>query len=215
MASIRSGAGRDEPVERFNATSGRFVGSLTLVSVAVIVGYVVVDAHTLDGLRVATGALFVGVLVWLTLLRPRATAYRDVLRLQNSVRDVDVPLALVEDVHVGRMLTVWAGEERFVCVGVGAPLRELARGRKGGPGSLRGWDHLEEYSHQPTPPRQLPTASYAEFVEGQILALAEDARRRSGAQGTAQAPEPGHEWAWAGIVALAVTAVAFLVTLLL
>ena len=40
MASIRSGAGRDEPVERFNATSGRFVGSLTLVSVAVIVGYV-------------------------------------------------------------------------------------------------------------------------------------------------------------------------------
>jgi hypothetical protein len=216
MTSAQDGPGVGEPVERFRPTSGRFVGSLSLAVVAGILVYAAVAERTVVGLRLATGAAFFGVLVWLTQLRPRVTAYRDVLRLQNSVRDVDVPLARVGDVHVGRMLSVWVGQKRYVCVGISAPLRRMVMGRKQRPSSLFGWDRLEEYAEHATPPRPEPSAvSYPEYVEGRIVALADEARRRAEvAEPTAEEPTRG-AWAWPGIGALAATGAAFVVSLLL
>lgn len=216
MTSAQGGRGRGEPVERFHATSGRFVGSMTLAVLAAVLVYVVVDVHSVDGVRLGTGALFFGVLVWLTQLRPGAVAYADVLHLMNSVRDVDVPLALIDDVHVGRMLSVWVGEERYVCVGIGTPLRALVRPKKAGSSSVLGWDRLEEDSKYATPPRPPESLmSYPEFVESRIATLAEEARRRRRAEGSPAEERAHGEWAWPGIIALAATGVAFVVSLLL
>lgn len=219
MTPGRDEPGRGEPVERFHATSGRFVGLLSLAVIGCVVVYAVVRVHSVEGLRLATGALFFGVLVWITQLRPRAVAYRDVLRLQNSLRDVEVPFALIDDVHVGRMLTVWVGQERYVCVGIGAPLRTLVKGKKSGPGTMLGWERLEEYSRRstPPPPEQVPVG-YHEAVESRIAAMAQEARRRArigGAEAGVDGPRPRAEWAWSGIVGLAVTGLAFAVSLLL
>lgn len=215
MTPVQDGQGRRRPVERYHATSGRFVGSMSLAVVAVVLAYVAVDVHSLDGLRLATGALLFGVLVWLTQLRPRAAASADMLRLQNSLRDVDVPLALVDDVHVGRMLSVWVGEERYDCIGIGAPLRTMVKRQRSGGASAFGWDRLEQDSEHPTPPRPAEsTMSYPAFVESRITALAEDARRRRRRTPEPQDERPRKVWAWPGIVALAVTALAFAVTLL-
>jgi hypothetical protein len=215
MTSAQGRPGRGAPVELFHATSGRFVGTTTLAVLAAIVVYVVVDVHSIDGLRLGTGAVFFGVLVWVTQLRPRAVAYRDVLLLRNSLRDVDVPLALIDDVHVGRMLTVWVGEQRYVCVGIGAPLRNLVSPKKAGSSSGLAWDRLEEDSKYATPPRPAESLlSYPEFVESRIASLSEDARRRR-KRGADVEQRPHGEWAWSGVVALAVSGVAFVVSLLL
>ena len=216
MRSGRQEAGSDGPVELYHATSGRFVGSLSIAVIAGIVVYVVAAEHSVAGLRLGTGALFFGVLVWLTQLRPCAMASPDVLRLQNSVRDVDVPLALVDDVHMGRMLSVWVGSDRFVCVGIGAPLRTMVRRKGPGGSSLLGWDRLGQDSRNARPPRPPESEmSYPAYVESRIVTLAEEARRRAGTSSRPGEQHPRKLWAWPGITALAVTGAAFVVSLLL
>jgi len=216
MTSAQDRPGRGEPVERFHPTGGRIVGSLSLAVIAGILVYAVVAERTVDGLKLGAGAAFFGVLVWLTQLRPRVTAYRDVLRLQNSVRDIDVPLTLLDDVHVGRMLSVWVGQKRYVCVGISAPLRTMVGSRKHGSSSVLGWDRLGEYAEHATPPRPEQSAvSYPEYVESRIVTLADEARRRTEVGERAADEAARGEWAWPAIGALAATGAAFLGSLLL
>lgn len=204
------------PVERFHPTSGRVVGSL---SIAVIIGllvYLALNEHTVNGLRLAAGLVLFGVLIWVTQLRPRATLYPRSLHLQNSVRDASVPLEVVDGVSVGRMLSVWVGEKRYVCTGIGTPLRKMMRLRSRGPSSLLGWDRLEAYTEQATPPRPDQSAmTYSEFVETRIVEQVEDVHRRTSDRPDDVEPEVRETWAWPEIVALSVSAAAFLVTLLL
>jgi len=184
--------------------------------IAVLLVYLALSLQTVTGLRVGAGLVFFGVLVWVTQLRPRVTAYVDRLHLRNSVRDASLPLVLIDEVRVGRMLNVWVGEERYVCVGIGAPLRTMFGSRSRGPSSLLGWDRLEAYTEESTPPGPDQTAaSYPEFVERRIVGLVEDARRRSGSDPGPAAQRPREVWAWPEITALCVTGALLLVTLLL
>ena len=64
-----------QPVERFKPTGGQFWGTSAWSPRRLRVGYVVLDVHTVTGLQFALGAVFFGVVVWVTQLRPRATAY--------------------------------------------------------------------------------------------------------------------------------------------
>jgi hypothetical protein len=205
-----------EPVERFQPTSGRLVGSLSLAVILGLLVYLLVNVHTVNGLRLGAGLVFFAVLVWVTQLRPRATLYSETLHLQNSVRDVTVPLAAIEGVSVGRMLSVWAGEKRYVCTGIGTPLRKMVKLKSRGPSSLLGWDRLEAYTEEATPLRPDQSAmDYSDFVETRIVDMVEDAQRRSAATPEAAEPQVHLAWARLEIVALAVTGVLFLVTLLL
>jgi len=216
MTGAQPRPGRAEPVEQFHATSGRFVGMASLGVIAALLAYLALTMQTVTGLRVGAGLVFFAVLVWVTQLRPRATAYEEELHLRNSVRDATLPLVLIDGVRVGRMLNVWVGKERYVCVGIGAPLRTMVRAKTRGPSSLLGWDRLEAYTEESTPPDpdQIAT-SYPDFVERRIVGLVEDARRRSGSDEAAEDQRPREVWAWPEIIALCLTGALLLVTLLL
>lgn len=210
MTASPEGITTTEPVERFRPTSGRVLGYAGLVAVVGLVVYLAVAVHTLNGLRLALGLIFFGVLIWTTQLRPRAAAYPDVLRLKNVFRDATVPLAMIDDVTVRRTLNVWAGHERFVCVGIGQSLRSMVKAKSRGPSALLGFDRLEAYTQQSTPPRPDQTAmSYSSFVEVRIEALAADAKRL----GKGTDLRPRRTWAWPEIAALVVTGLAFVVSL--
>lgn len=215
MAAAQTRPGRAEPVERFRPTSGRVLGHTSLAVIAGLVVFIAVDVHTITGLRIATGLLFAAVAVWVTQLRPRATAYPDVLHLQNSLRDSTVPLAAIDEVSVRRMLSVWVGEQQFVCIGIGTPLRRLVRGGASrGPSSLLGFDRLEDYTERSTPLAPDQSAmSYPEFVELKIADLVRDAKQSAGPD--AVSSRPRHSWAWPEVIALAGTGLAFVLTLVL
>lgn len=216
MTAGQDGPGRMKPVERFHPTSGRVVGYLSVAVIAGLLLYVAVNVHSVTGLRLAAGLVFLGVLIWVTQLRPRAIAYPDTLLLQNSLRDATVPLALVDGVSVRRMLTVWVGEERYVCIGIGSSLRKMVKSKSRGPSVMLGWDKLESYTEESTPLRPDQTAmSYATFVETRIGALVEDAKRRAASGGGTTDQQPNETWAWPELIALVVTGVALGVSLLL
>ncbi len=96
MGPLRSGSTADlpqtRPLERFKPTTGLFLGWAGIAAAAFTVVYCAAAVHTVVGLRVALGAVVAGVVVWMSQVRPRATAYADRLRLLGTVRDVHVPL---------------------------------------------------------------------------------------------------------------------------
>ena len=219
MTAPQDSATTTESLERFRPTSGRLVGSLSLLVVAGLLVHPAVDVRTAAGQRLAAGLALVAVLVWMTQLRPRATLYRDALHLRNVLRDVTVPLAVVDEVTVRRTLDVRVGETRYVCVGIGKPLRAVLRPGSGrGPSTLLGWDRLTAYTEEATPPRPDESAlSYQEYVQTRIGDLVADARARAGAgaEAGAGAGTPGAprtRWAWPEVVALVVTGVLFAAT---
>lgn len=207
---------RTEPVERFRATSGRGVGLVSMAAIVALLAYLAVNVQTITGLRLGAGLAFLAAVVWVTQLRPRATAYPDGLHLQNSLRDGWVPWSAIDEVSVRRMLHVWAGDERYVCIGVGAPLRAMVKGRAKGPSSLLGWDRLESYTESSTP--LLPDQSemgYAEYVELRVNDLVAEAKRGSAGRRDRPGARPRRSWAWPEIAILAGTAAVFVVTLVL
>lgn len=157
-----------EPVQRFKPTTGVVAGYLGLAVMAAIVVGVVVEYRTLVGLRVALAAMFLAVVVWSTQLRPRAVAYPTVLELRNSLRDYWVPYTLIDEVTVAQTLSVWVGERRYVCIGIGASVRAdlKARQREAAEASV----HLK-------PGRDLVT-SYRTFVLTTIDELVRREKRR-------------------------------------
>lgn len=200
------------------------LGYSSLAVIAGLLVFIAVDVHTTTGLRLATGLLFAAVAIWVTQLRPRATAYADVLHLRNSLRDSTVPLAAIEEVSVRRMLNVWVGERRYVCIGIGTPLRRMVKGSGRGASSLLGFDRLEDYTERSTP--LLPDQSamtYPEFVELKIADLVRDAKQAAASRGgpaggsaeEAVTTPPRHSWAWPEIIALAGTGLAFVLSLVL
>lgn len=215
MTPAQEAPGRPEPVERFQPTSGRFIGYAGLVVIAGLLVFLVVSEHTVAGLRIGAGLLFAAVLIWATQLRPRAIAYRDSLLLRNSFRDATVPLVLIDDVSVRRMLNVWVGEKRYVCIGIGSSLRKMVKSKSRGPSTILGWDKLERYTEEATPLRPDQTATdYATFVETRLQALVEEAKRRTSPE-DATAEQPRETFARLEIAGLVVTGLALVVSLLL
>lgn len=198
MAAAQHTPGRAEPVERFRPTSGQVVGHLTIASIAVLVVYFAINVHSRDGLRVGTALVFFGVLVWAVLLRPRATAYPDELHILNSFRDVVIPYTAIDEVSVGRVLSVWVGDNRYVCTGIGRPLRKVVSGRRRGFSSMLGLDHG---AHEEGDVTQDSRLNYADFVQTRITSLVEEAKLRTSAVGTTDAA-PRRVWAWPELVAV-------------
>ncbi len=214
MAPPQSTPEQLRPVERFKPTNGMFAGYAGLAAAAVTLGYVALDVHTLTGLRLALGAVFFAVVIWVTQLRPRATAYPRHVVLRNSVRDAHVPYVLVDEVSMSQTLNVWSGGRRFVCIGIGQSLREdiKARRRKE---QASGGGRLTEFAlraeRASTDERAM---SYQTFVLTRLEELVDQAKREH-----RRAPQEPHQparhvLAWPEVSALVATGLVFVVSLL-
>jgi hypothetical protein len=213
MAPSQTGSERPRPVERFKPTGGQFVGYAGLLAAAVALGYVVLFVHTLTGLQIALGAVFFGVVVWVTQVRPRATAYPRHVVLKNSVRDAHVPLAAVDEVAMGQTLNVWVGDERYVCIGIGQSIREDLKARRRKQDVTGGGSRLTQLTlmaeRASTDERAM---SYQTFVVTRLEELVEQAKRERDVE---PPPPARHVVAWPEVTALVVSGLAFVVGLFL
>lgn len=121
-ARVDQHTNRSEP-ERFGPSTGLVSGWAGVVLAVAVLVLVAVGVHSVVGVRIGLGALFTAIVLWVTQLRPRLTAYPDVLQMRGCLRDTAVPFALIDDVALGQTLNVWVGERRFVCIGIGATSR--------------------------------------------------------------------------------------------
>lgn len=187
-----------EVVERFRPTSGRITGSIALLLVAAVVAIGVLDPERGFSPEVVWAALVVGVLAWSSMLRPRLWATGSRLVMRNMLTTVSVPLAAIEQVVVGQVCVVRAGDRRYVCPAVGKSWRQALRRDR---------------------PREPGTAvPYASFVEDRVRQLAEEARVAAGVallsdEQLALADDVRRQWAWPEIVALVVACAGLVVTL--
>ena len=212
-----SGDLANQPLERFKATSGQAVGWGGLIFAAVIVGYVVLAHHTLTGLRVALGMVLFALVVWMTQLRSRATLYPDRVVLRNAARDAVLPLVLVDAVTVRQTLNVWAGERRYVCVGIGRSARSMVKEgrRKGtgdGPLGQGRWRQFAEQAERAAPDQT--AMAYETFVVTRIEEVAA-AVQKTASPADVAAARARQEPAWPELVALAVVGIAFVISLLI
>lgn len=189
----------DEVVEDFRPSSGRITGVLGLgICVAVVLLGV---AEFDEGFppAVVWAALFSGVLFWAATLRPRVKVAGSELRLRNMLTTISVPLASIEQIVVRQVLSVRAGDRRYVCPAVGKSWRQAMKpDRPREPGEDR---------------------SYPVFVEERLQQLAEEARTRAGISLMSDeqlelAKEVRRDLAWPEIVLLGFTAAGFVVALL-
>ncbi len=209
MSAAGTDSARPQPVERFKPTNGIFVGWAGLVSAAVAIVYTALAVHTMTGLRVGLGAVFLAMVVWVTQLRPRATAYTHRLVLKNSLRDTSIPLASIDEVSVRETLRVFAGDQRHVCIGIGRPIRDELRQRRKQRHDLLGtsrWHEFAELAERAAPDQT--AMSYQTFVVTRIEELVEQAKKRPRTE-----PEDVRRlWAWPELALLAVSGVAFVLT---
>jgi hypothetical protein len=217
MAGLRRDRGGQRPLERFRPTTGAFAGYAGLAIALFAVVYVAVAVHTVVGLRIALAALFGAAVVWVSQLRPRATAYPETLLLRGSLRDTWIPYLRIEEVALGHALNIWADGRRYVCIGIGLSLGTdmRQRAKKQREPSLLSASRAREFSEKAEMAAPDQTAmSYHTFVVTRIEELVEQARKDAARSGEASAPpEVWQAYAVPEIVALVVTGVAFVVTL--
>jgi hypothetical protein len=189
----------EDAVEDFRPSSGRISGvlGLGLCVATVVLGVAEFD----EGFppAVVWAALFAGVLFWAAMLRPRVRVSGSELRLRNMLDTVTLPLASIEQIVVRQVLSVRAGDRRYVSSAVGKTWRQaMKRDRERKPGA---------------------EAPYPVFVEERLSQLAENARSKQGIalmsdEQLELAKAIRREWAWPEIVLLGFTGVGFVVALL-
>jgi hypothetical protein len=163
----------EKRVEAFRPTSGRVVGVLGLLIVLVILVLGVREGFPLWMIGLVVTA---GVLIWSALLRPGVRIVGDELVLRNMFLTHAVPLAAVEEVAVGRVLVVRAGDRKLISPAIGRSLNQVVRPRKavrGGPDSGR--DLVK-----------LAGSSYPDFVVERIRLAASDHRAQPGIRAMSQ-----------------------------
>lgn len=214
-----------EEVETFRATSGRVTGWIGLVMCAAVAVLFVVTEHPSVAVPAVLGCAFSAVLVWAALLRPRVSATAEDLQLRTLAQDISIPLASIDTVAVRRYLVVRSGGVTYICPAIGRSLRKTVRNEmkwQGGTQLLS--PNLA--SVEPAPVRTevkgakgAKAIEYADFVESQILHLADTDRARRGIEARSEeeyqlGSQVVRRRAWPELVALAVLAVAFVVALL-
>jgi hypothetical protein len=158
-----------ESVQWFRPTSGRVVGGLGVAAAAAVVVLALVDWSASASLPTAVGATLAGVLVWAAMLRPRVGLTGSTLVLRTMFETVHVPLAAIEQLVVRQFLAVRVGERRFVCPALGHSMRALMRAAS-----------KEKRGSGLRTPEPVTELKYADMVEQQIRAAAEEARAVAG-----------------------------------
>jgi hypothetical protein len=197
-------------VQKFKPTSGRALGVLGIGVMVLLIGYIAATEHDLLALRVSLGLGILALLIWMTLLRPRADAYEDSLVLHNMVSDTRVPMASIDAVVVRHTLNVFIDEDRYTCVGIGRSSRSMLNRRTPGPMALLGAGQPDEGLTLGQSAKIGAGAEYANFVETRIDGLARAARRDA-----LDVPPVRRTWAVPELLALGVLGVGLVLSLLL
>jgi hypothetical protein len=199
-------------VQKFKPTGGAVVGWVSMLVLGAAAVVTAITEPNLLGVRVVLGLLLLMLLTWVALLRPRADATRETLRLRNLLSDHLVPLAHVDEVLVRQMLVVRVGDDRYTCVGIGRSARQLmGNKRKRGPMAVLGVEQTDDRMGLGQTPDVGTSGDYATFVENRIEDLARSARRDL----RDQSPEVRREWARPEIIAILVVAALFVLSLVI
>jgi hypothetical protein len=197
------------PVQRFKPTTGPYLGYVGLAVCALVVGVVMTSEQHVIGVQVALGAVLLAVLIWLAMLRPSATAYDDTLVLRGMLSDTTLPLASIDAAVVRHVLVVWIGDDRYTCAGIARSTRSMVK-RRPGAMSVLGLYQTDDRMGAVGAGGMIGTSGdYATFVETRIEDLARSARRDG-----RDVPEVRRDWARLEVAALVVSALAFVLSLL-
>ncbi len=205
---------QSEPIERFKPSTGAVGGWAGLLLATGVVIYVVLGDHSVNGLRIALAAAFAAIVVWVTQLRPRVTAYPGVLLMHGSLRDTYLPMALVDEVAMGQTLNVYVGRKRYVCVGIGRSVgydirqRVRSQGRSHDVFGSRAY----QFTGRPETGGKERRTSYPAFVLDRLRDLVAAAKTD---RDDLARDEVAHRYAVREIAGLVVTAVAFVLSLFL
>ena len=210
-----------EEVQRFRTTSGRLTGIMGLVMCTGVGALFVVTEHPAVAVPGVLGCAFAALLVWCSLLRPRVSATSASLDMLTLLQRVEIPLASIDTVLVRRYLVVRAGGVRYICPAIGRSLRKTVRSEMKWQGNTQmlspGLQAGDKLVAQPEvkDPQEL---DYADFVESEIMRLADQDRVRRGIEARSEEEyELGahavRRWARLEIGALVVLAIAFVVSL--
>jgi hypothetical protein len=132
-----------------------------------------------------------------------------------------IPLASIDTVLVRRYLVVRAGGVRYICPAIGRSLRQTARTEMKWQGSsqlLAPGQQLGDRLGSQTEVKKPQELAYADFVETEIVRLADADRLRRGIEPRSEeeyalGAEAVRLRAWPEIMALVVLGVAFVVSL--
>ncbi|MFC5727715.1 MULTISPECIES: hypothetical protein [Nocardioides] len=178
----------DGQAARFS-NGGRGVGIVGLVGVGIFLAYGALDGDARFAPWGYTLCLFVGVAIWVVLVRPTLRVEDGVLELRNMLHSRWIPLARVTDVNITQVTAVEADGRRFVGSGVSRTPRQIRRD------ALRGGEGRAQ------------DQSYGWVVQHRLRRMAEDARDLT----AEEPPATRRTWAWPEIVALVGLALATVV----
>ncbi len=204
--------------EKFATSASRWLG---WTGVAIGVAMILFDPLTADSVNVSV--LFVGAAVallsWVIMVRPRASAHRNALLLQNMLRDISIPWPRIERCTVGQTLVISTTEaERYHGLGVTRSARTQMREQYGttsmfmnfgGGASRPSGQKLGRSSGPSIAKGEWQGATYTSYVESRIAGLASRGERGSG-----PAADPVVAWAPVPIALLALSAGAIVVAFL-
>lgn len=205
----------DTTVEKFAPNGGT---GIAVLGGLVVLGFIVAWVVDMDGvpLWVPAVALLVGVVLYTSTVRPRVRVQGRELVLRNMLSTVRLPLAAVEELAVRQVMAVRAGGKRYVCAGVGRPMRQAMKGsavqrareEMGGLGGEIAKAAVREQG-----------MNYADFVEIRVQELINEDRVRRGVkryspEADELAKQIRRELAWLEIVALAAATAFFVLAIL-
>jgi hypothetical protein len=212
-----------EEVQTFSATNGRATGVIGLVMAATVAALFAAAGELSVAVPGVLGCAFAAVLVWAALLRPRVSATAQELRMRTFGEDVTIPLASIDTVAVRRYLVVRSGGVKYICPAISRSLRRTVRSEmrwQGGSQLLApGLREGDLPASVRTEVKGSKGVDYADFVESQIVHLANVDRANRGIEARSEEEyELGSQVvrrrAWLELGALAVLGVAFVVALI-
>ncbi len=176
--------------ETFRSSGSLVFGAITVVALLVLAVLAAVHPDAGAPGWLSAALVLFALVVYVASIRPAAVLGESELVLHNMLSSVHLPWHLVGEVRVRQFLTVEAGDETYDCAAVGRTRRQIYRDAK---------TLSERESASPA------GLSFGRFVETKIRNRAEEARRRAGE------PSGGVRVirAWPEIAALAVSAVVF------
>jgi hypothetical protein len=213
-----------EKVQTFRVTSGRVTGVIGLVMCVTVAVLFVLTEPPAAAVAGGLGCAFVAVLSWAALLRPRVAATAEELWMWTLLQKVAIPLASIDTVLVRRYLVVRAGGVKYICPAIGRSLRQTARTEMKWQGSSQmlapGMQINDERIAAQTDVKDTKELAYADFVETEIVRLADADRLRRGIEPRSEeeyalGAQVRRQWARLEIGALVVLGVAFVISLFL